>query len=136
MIRLMTCACQALLDAKVKVEPGLPVPETLSDAGGSQVSRSRASGSQTPIRAMKTGESGWPLTEEQVVEVFAKGTLYYNLLAASKMVIYDSRDSRNEFWADMDEEGTVRGTKKVDVYASTHVLLLPSYYQVNNAHGK
>ena len=85
---------------------------------------------------MKTGESGWPLTEKQVAEVFAKDTLHYNLLAGKKMMICDSRDSRNEFWAEMGEEGTVMGTKQGAVYASTHVLLLPTYFQVNNAHCK
>ena len=135
MIRLMTCACQAQLDAKVKVEPGVTVPD-MGGAGGSRVSRNRASGGQRVQRAMKTGESGWPLTEKQVAEVFAKDTLHYSLLVGKKMMIYDSRDSRNEFWADMGEEGTVMGTKKGDMYASTHVLVLPSYYQVNNAHGK
>ena len=35
----------------------------------------------------------------------------------------------------MDEHGTVFGTNNGDVYASTHVLLLPTYFQVNDAHG-
>ena len=135
MIRLMTCACQAQIDAKVKVEPGVIVPD-MEGAGGSRIARNRASGGLKVQRAMKTGDSGWPLTEAQVLEVFAKDSLQYKLLTANKIMIYDSRDARNEFWADMGENETVMGTKDGDVYASTHILVLPTYFQVNNAHVK
>ena len=114
----------------MKQEPGL----TEKEQGGTAVHRSRSTASNAVVLHTKEAKAGRAV-EEEVLKVFPKDSLHYLMLLNNKKMVFYSKDQRNEYWANFDDgdfDLPVVGTLKNDIYASTHILLLPTCFQVHH----